>query len=149
MAIGTWYCIAGVTVTTTNRFAYRDGVPGTADVVSKVPTALDRTTVGCLVQNGARISGATGSVAHAAVWNLALNSAQLSSLAAGSNPLSLPDGLVGYWPIAGDESPEPDLSGGAVGSLTITGTPAKTTPDPPVDPPNLVYLPHGMGRIGP
>jgi len=64
----------------------------------------------------------TGNITDAAVWNSGLSSAQILSLANGSKrPLDLSSGLVGYWPLSGLSSPEPDKSGNN-NNGTVTGT---------------------------
>lgn len=135
MGTGTWRHAAGVTSSVTNHLAYLGGVAGTADTTSVNPTTLDRTTIGALVQTGSRISPFSGAVAHCAIWNIALSAAEIAALAAGRNPLTIAKAnLVGYWPVFGDSSPEPDFSGVAF-PLPIGGTPTKGSDDPPVDAP--------------
>lgn len=62
-----------------------------------------------------------GIVAEAAVWNVELTPSEAQSLG-----VVCPEGihrtaLVGYWPLHGAHSPEPDLSGN-VNNGTVTGT---------------------------
>lgn len=141
MGTGTWRFVAGVSASTTSHIAYLDATAGTTNTTSSVPAALDRTTVGALILNGSRISPFPGDVAQVAAWNIALSAGQITQLAAGRNPLTIaPGNLVGYWPVTGNNSPEPDASGVAF-PLVLGGTPAKGATDPPVDPaPSFVLV---------
>jgi hypothetical protein len=64
----------------------------------------------------------TGSIAEFAIWNGALlTQTEVSALAKGARPWTIRKGsLVGYWPLDGLASPEPDLSGNK-GNGTVTG----------------------------
>lgn len=135
MSTGTWNHIAGVSSSVTSHIAYLNGTAGVTETTSVTPVALDRTIIGHLFLNNTRISGSTGIVAHVAIWNIALSGAEITSLAAGRNPLTIqPNALVGYWPLAGNDSPEPD-SVNITGPMVITGSPTKGASDPLVDPP--------------
>jgi hypothetical protein len=64
-----------------------------------------------------------GAVAEAALWSNWLTLPELNALLAGVNPQRIrPQSLVGYWPLWGLLSPEPDLSGNG-NSMTLTGSP--------------------------
>lgn len=74
------------------------------------------------------VSGSTpagfwhGSIADAAMWNVVLSDLEIAGLARGLRPWMIrPKNLVGYWPIDGYQSPEPDLSGFAHNG-TLVGT---------------------------
>jgi len=74
-------------------------------------------------------SGVNGELAHAAIWNgRCLSDNEIASLASGSNPLQMSDGLVFYNPING-QSPELDIVGGTTG--TVTGTTVAAEPPIP------------------
>src|SRR5271166_3146503 len=76
-----------------------------------------------------------GCLADAAVWNTNLSGGQIATLAAGARANTiLPGNLVGYWPLGGTASPEPDLSGNNNNGV-LTGTSFCT------DPPQLPPLP--------
>ncbi len=64
-----------------------------------------------------------GRIAHVAMWGATLTPAEHILLARGVRPNRIrPLDLVGYWPLAGIQSPEPDLSGyGNNGVLNGTG----------------------------
>lgn len=64
-----------------------------------------------------------GRVADAAIYAVALNTDEISMLAAGISPLRVrPSDLRGYWPIYGNSDPEPDFSGGGH-NLTLNSAP--------------------------
>jgi hypothetical protein len=73
---------------------------------------------------------ANGAIAEWARWNRVLSSGERATLESTGNPECVPDGLVHYYKILGNESPEPDEIGSEY--LTVTGTPAQTT-HPDVD----------------
>ena len=78
--------------------------------------------------NTAYMGGATnnnsmdGYMAEAAVWNVALTSAEVSVLSKGYSPLLVrPQSIVSYWPLIGRTSPEIDLVGGY--GMTLVNAP--------------------------
>jgi hypothetical protein len=74
----------------------------------------------------------SGQIAHAAVWNVALNAAQIAALARGVHPLAMErTALVAYWPLFGFQSPEQAVVGEGF-DLTLTGT-VKGAGGPPVE----------------
>lgn len=143
MTLNLWSHLCGVTNSATSRLAYRNGIVGAADTASQSPAGLDRTTVNTLMNNGTRISASSGDIAHFAVWNVALSAGVVAALAAGTNPLEIPTGLVGYWPIEGDVAPEPDVTGLAF-PLVINGSAPQAATDPPVIPPGGMFRPGRM-----
>lgn len=81
-------------------------------------------------------SNFAGAVAEVGVWADDLTANQVLALARGASPSTIAAGphggkLVGYWPLWGAASPEPDLSGNALGA-TVTGT--TTVNHAPVEP---------------
>ena len=86
--------------------------------------------IGALGLSGGPFNPYSGSIAHCAAWNVALSTAEIAALAAGVLPgLIRPQNLIGWWPLDGLQSPEPDLSGNA-NNGTLTGT--ALAPGPPV-----------------
>lgn len=64
----------------------------------------------------------TGNIADCGLWNVTLTAAEIAALNRGARPLQIrPSALVGYWPLTGLQSPEPDLSGNK-NNGTLTGT---------------------------
>jgi len=69
-----------------------------------------------------------GRLADAAIWNVILTPIEIAALAKGIRPKSIRrTALLGYWPVDGLQSPEPDLSGN-VNNGTLTGTSAAFGP---------------------
>ncbi len=63
-----------------------------------------------------------GSIAEVAVWNTPLSLTEISAFNLGIRAWRIrPKSLIGYWPLDGIESPEPDLSGNK-NNGTLTGT---------------------------
>ena len=70
-----------------------------------------------------------GDLGHGAIWDVGLSAGEVASLAVGVSPLRMRrDDLIFYAPVNG-QSPEPDIVGGASG--TINGTPT-VVPEPPI-----------------
>lgn len=66
----------------------------------------------------------TGHIAETAIWSARLSAGEVQSLATGQSPANVQRAnLVGYWPLLGLASPEPDLSGNLI-SAALTGTAA-------------------------
>lgn len=110
------------------------GESGAAVVGNPRPQDWDRTNVGSVTINGNRASNVEAEVAHVAVWDTVLTDAEIAALAGGANPLDVQPGhLLGYWPITGHDSPEPDLSGhGNPLAFDAAHEPLATATDPPV-----------------
>lgn len=120
-----WHML-GVVCNGTNAFFWRDTTSETgSDVVGTLGTGdNDR------APTWGRVNGPTpdfplnGSLAEAAIWDVALTDDQMRMLAGRRCALRVrPDRLVatgGYWPFYGTGSPEPDLSGRG-NNGTVTG----------------------------
>ena len=69
----------------------------------------------------------SGDIAEAAIWNIALDDADVALLAKAFDPRMVrPEGLVFYAPLIGRYSPEIDRRGGL--GLTVTGAVASVHP---------------------
>lgn len=129
-----WHHICGTYDGSTVR-VYTDGVEEGS--VSRSGN-IDSTTAPLRLGVG---SGATseqphdGCIGHVAIWDRALSASEAASLSEGISPLALDrTGLVFYAPLNG-QSPEPDIVGGASG--TVTGT--TVVEEPPI--PNSIVAP--------
>jgi Concanavalin A-like lectin/glucanases superfamily len=118
IALSTWYHAAGVFASATSRTAYRNGVPGTVNTVSKVPTGINQT----LIAYNAAARVLVGTIAFPAIWNIALSASDIASLAAGADPtLVRPGNLIGCPDLSGGANPEPDRVSAT--TWTVNGTP--------------------------
>lgn len=95
----TWTHGAAVFYAANSRLAYKDGVAGTANTTSLTMSGIDRTGIG--VRPGAiRANYFDGEVMEAAIWNVALDAAEIAALAKGYKPSQIrPAALVFYAPI--------------------------------------------------
>lgn len=63
-----------------------------------------------------------GMIAEFAIWDIELTDVECFALNDGISPNRIrPSAMVGYWPLYGNSSPEPDLSGNG-NNGTVTGT---------------------------
>lgn len=121
-----WQHAAGVFVTATDRRAIRNGWEKATDSTDVIPVGINRTNIG-------RVAGTTseafmwGRIAHAAIWNVALEDAEVSMLAKGALPTSIRgNALQAYWPL---NTASAGLEVWNNFNLTPTGT--RMAPDPP------------------
>ena len=126
---GTWFHACGVFASATSRAAYLNGGGKVTETTSRVPSGIDRTSVG--VGDGSSAlnpfaPAGTGDIAEVAIWDIDLTDAEVLLLSKGVSPLLVrPGNLVGYWPLVGNTSPEINyLSSAAVLSMQGTVTTA-------------------------
>jgi hypothetical protein len=125
---GTWYNIVGG-FDGSVWFLYNNGISvGTTSGTQIAPTnSAEDFAVGSEVDTGTPAQFFNGLIADAAAWNVALSATEIAKLAAGYRPYQVrTSGLIGYWPLEGTASPEPDLVAGNNG--TLTGTSAGASP---------------------
>jgi hypothetical protein len=131
MSVNTWYHLAGVAASVSSRIGYLDGAAQTEDTNNWGDlTAVDRVAIGAEA-GSTPVEYMDGHVAEAAVWDVALSQADITTLAAGYSPLFVkPQNLVFYLPMVRDE----DLDWIANLSMTAAATP--TVSD---HPPKIIY----------
>lgn len=131
ISINTWYHYCSVVVSNTGNPGIAYGfLNGTFVATGSMGAIISATSTDLLIGN--RGDGAVpfgGNIAHVAMWSTNISAGEVVLLASGVRPNSIqPLSLVGYWPLFGIPSPEPDLSQfGNNGTLTGTGFAA----DPP------------------
>lgn len=101
-ALNRWCHLAGVFAGAASRQVYLNGVPGTAEGTTLAVPTVDRILIGAWERQGGWMAYFAGLAAEAALWNVALNPAEIADLAAGYSPLLVrPASLVAYWPLGG------------------------------------------------
>ena len=122
---GSWQHYAAVYTSSTSRTAYLDGVAGTTDTSSITVSGVNRTIIGARISGGSYGTYHDGTIAEAAIWNVALTASEISSLAAGFSPRYIrPASLVFYAPLVGTLQ---ELRGG----VSLTNVNSTTTADHP------------------
>lgn len=130
-----WTHVAGVFASDSSRKIFVNGVEEGANTTSVSPS-LSRLGVGVRIDGGVPAPGGgfvfNGTIAHAAVWQVALDGPQLLSLTRGASPLVVsPAELIFYAPLWGETLPELNLKGAALSSYN---TPTKGVSDPVIYP---------------
>jgi len=116
----TWHHGVAVFSAANDRAVYLDGAGKGTNTTSVTPTGIDQTAVGVLTRL-TPVSFMLGRIAEAAIWNVALSDDDVASLSKGFSPLLIrPQSLAAYWPLFGNDSPEPDRWTGSF-NLTVTG----------------------------
>lgn len=138
-SVNTWHHCAAIFASSTSRTVYLDG-----NVANKGTNTASRSPTANFTEY--RVGGAmdladdwNGYIAHVAVWSAALSEANIQSLAAGANPLTVDSGnLVWYCPTLVDESPMQDRIGSL--DLTFGGNAAYSADNPTVDPESIATI---------
>lgn len=97
---GTWWHGASVIASATSRTAYLNGGAATPNTTSKTPTGVDNLDIGCQSFTSTNDNFYNGSIAEVGIWDAALTTAEIVSLARGvACPLVRPQNLVWYLPM--------------------------------------------------
>jgi hypothetical protein len=133
----TWQHACGVWASAASRSCFLNGGFKGTETTSLTPGSLDMTSIG-RVGGSAPAAYMWGRVAHAAIWSVALDDAEVSMLAAGALPSRIRrENLVAYWPLT--QATPIDLE--MVFPLVATGT--RMAPDPPlVNPTHTIGIPY-------
>lgn len=107
ISTGVWQSV-GMTKNGNSLIGYLNG---TADGSSAGTKSMINTTAPFLMaDHGFNDAQLFGGIAECAVWDIGLTAAEMAALAKGFSPLLIrPTSLVAYWPILGNNDPEPDL----------------------------------------
>ncbi len=136
-----WTHCAGVTSGVASRYAYKDGVPGAENEVSRTPVDMDNTNIGCIDDSTGPRTFISGAVAWLSIWDVALTTAEIAILAKGVHPTQIrPGDLVAFWPLGGRHGRND--TDWWTGGLDMT---AYNTPSWVAQPPGLQY-PRGIVR---
>lgn len=128
ISTGVWHHV-GMSFNNKTVTIYIDGAQDASGVATGAGTGtMSTATYGSVLGTGFNTTNATfttyytGNMADVAVWNVALTASEFSALSKGLRPHMVRSAaLVGFWPLDGLQSPEPDLSGLAHNG-TLTGT---------------------------
>lgn len=102
---GTWQHAAAVFSSDSSRAAFLNGANKGTSSASATPSGINQTLLGNNVFN----EWHEGRIAEAAIWDVALTDEEVAALGKGVSPLMIrPASLVAYWPLYGNDSPEPD-----------------------------------------
>ena len=120
------YAHAGAVFTSSSsRTAYLNGSAAASDSTSLTPINIAATRIGASSENNQYYDG---SIAEAAIYNVALSPTDMAALAGGMSPLRVrSSALVAYWPMLGYESPAIDRIG-RIGLSLVNGVTAATHP---------------------
>lgn len=99
----TWQHAAGVFAGNSSRTVYLNGGNAGSDSTAIGAGTPTETFIGVQSVNGTRQNYVSGDIAEVAVWSVALDAAEIASLAKGFKPtLIRPQSLVSYTPLVGD-----------------------------------------------
>lgn len=133
-----WFHACGVWASATDRRAFLNGGGKGTNAISRIPTGLDRVSMGIL--DGTAVSSpwapaGTGLIAEVGIWNTTLSDADVARLATGISCLAVQrEFLVGHWPLLYGGSEFNRVNPGAPmlvnGALTVgAGPPAFFMPN--------------------
>jgi hypothetical protein len=126
ISTGVWFHVAvtnKATASIGDLKMYKDGVSLSIDSDLGYPAGAStgNTTIGERTYSGAE-GRRNERIAQVCFWNVSLSFGEVAALAAGCNPYFIRQrAIIGYWPLDGLQSPEPDLSGNT-NNGTLTGT---------------------------
>lgn len=117
--INTWVHACGVFPAINSRAVFLNGGSKGTNSGSATPAGLDNTSIGAKVASSI-VNYASGRIAEAAIWDVALTDTEVALLSKGFSPLFIrPQNLVAYWPLIRDT--DDDIVGGY--SMTPYNTP--------------------------
>lgn len=136
---GQWHHCAARFASATSRIGYLDGHPGTAETTSLTPASIDSAVIGAaLTATSSVINVFDGDIEEAAIWNVALDNAEIMALAMGAPPYKVRrSALVAYWPL-GPSGGQLELDHWGVYPMTVTGA-VNSAPSPFVRPKAKIY----------
>lgn len=141
-----WSHFCAIGATSTSRTFIQDFLGPETSGTDRTPAGIDRFAIGVRASSALDI-GHDGYLANAAIWDVALTTAEAYSLSRGFSPLQIrPANLVAYWPLIGRTNPEIDIVGGY--NLTLSGAPG-IAPHPPVRMASRLFSVHGAAGAPP
>ena len=139
-ATGTWNHCAGVVATSASRTAYLNGSPGTTLATARTLASLTQMSLGAFKATGTSVfTPMNGAIAEVGVWDVALTTSEITSLAKGASPLLVrPANLVSYIPLSGRGTERDWVSASAV---TLVGAMAQAAHPPSLTRPQDAFTP--------
>lgn len=120
-AANTWVHICGVASAANNRNLYVNGTAGTANTTSYTPSTINTLSISGAITTTSSpgyINYASGRVADAGIWNVALNADEITALSKGvSCSLIRPTALTFHAPLISNIS---DIRGGLTLSTSVS-----------------------------
>jgi hypothetical protein len=129
---GAWELYTATFRNDTNRAAFINGANKGTAAVAKTLTAPDALRIsGTLLATPTSFLQSGALVAHVGLWNIELADADILNLATKAPNLVQAANLIEYWPLTGNQSPEPS-SGSQATNFTVTGA-SYSTDNPIID----------------
>lgn len=129
--LNTWQHLCGVFASATDRRVFLNGGGKGTNTTSRVPSGLDRVSLGRL-DDSTPTDPFSGQIAEAAIWSVALNDDEVVQLARGHAPTMVrAASVIAYWPIVGRFNPETNSLNAAY-NLALSGGPMVAVRGPPV-----------------
>lgn len=125
--INTWNHLCGVFTSSTSRDIYLNGTNVGNGTTNITPTVTE-TSIGATDQGASVGKFYDGQLAEIGIWTRVLTSAEITSLSQGFAPSTIPQNLVFYAPLIGQNTPEATKIPNGT-AMTMTGTTKYTHPD--------------------
>jgi len=146
-----WTNLVGVFNDTNDRDGYINGSSNTfhngGNITSNTLSDADIVGVGYGSLDSGTPSYSKNTVAECALWNVALTTTEIDSLAAGFSPLFIrPESLVLYYPLGGPYAADVGtaFAGTATHNLSITGSPTSAANPPIIYPTSPTLITGGV-----
>jgi len=140
-SINTWHHVLAVFASDTSRTIYLDDAGADTSVgAATYQVGMDRFTLGQAYTSGSPRYSFDGYIAEVGLWDVALSSANITSLAAGAVPSSVDAGnIVAYWPLLTDTNDD-------INSFDLTKSAGA---NPPSDPehPTMIQIDYDEGEL--
>lgn len=125
--INTWNHVCGTFTSSTRRDIYLNGSNVGNNTTSITPTVTE-TSIGATDNGASIIKYYDGQLAEIGIWTRVLTDAEITSLSQGFSPSNIPQSLVFYAPLTGQNTPESTIRPNGT-AMTMTGTTKYEHPD--------------------
>lgn len=149
VSTGVWEALCATFTSNTLRTAHDNGSSGTDNTTSvdNSGETWDYTTIGVLRRSS--LANATdGLIAHPVIWDVVLTDQEIADFAAGQCPRGIQGGnILGWWPMTTDDGSTVEDHSGNNKDMTVQGTVAFNSDNPPVNCAAPIFLNHHRRRI--